>query len=338
MRVSPHRTLGVIGAAVVLGSLLHGGSATAAPQLRAQVEQKGDFVLIGNTLGHECNGGVAPIVGTVGACGNNLGDSAPDVYWRADAPADGQAQANNMVTAAEARSTALLAIPPGATITHAYLYWAARNPASDLQVTLDGPNASTLTVPGAVSATNGNEYYQSVADVTSFVQSGGPGAYRVSNVASSNLINLNENTSFAGWWMTVLYELPTDPPRNLAIFDGLDLVQGNNTINVPISGFLVPMVGFDAKLGVVTFEGDSSITGDSLAFNGVQLSNAVNPANNFFNGTRSFFGAPRHGARRSAAAHRRPRQHVGHGHGRGRHLGRAERRRHVGYDHRVEHG
>ena len=60
------------------------GSARAAT-LRYQVNQKGDFVLLGNTLGQNCQTGVpAPVVGTVNGCGSNTADTAPDVFWRSD--------------------------------------------------------------------------------------------------------------------------------------------------------------------------------------------------------------------------------------------------------------
>src|SRR5690349_20158476 len=72
---------------------LPAGTALAAPKLRKQFDGHGDFRLIGNTLGHECgNVGVAPIVGDV-AC-NGSGDGAPDIHWRADAPAPGSASAS----------------------------------------------------------------------------------------------------------------------------------------------------------------------------------------------------------------------------------------------------
>lgn len=80
---------------------------------RVQVNQHGDFILIGNTLAHDCAPDIPdPVVGTVGACGANTSDSAPDVYWRADSPSVGQASANTTITAAEARTTAMLNIPP----------------------------------------------------------------------------------------------------------------------------------------------------------------------------------------------------------------------------------
>jgi hypothetical protein len=46
--------------------------ASAAPALRKQVDVQGDFVLIGNTLGHDCGNAPAPVVGTVGACGIDI--------------------------------------------------------------------------------------------------------------------------------------------------------------------------------------------------------------------------------------------------------------------------
>ncbi|HSO00096.1 MAG TPA: hypothetical protein VLS89_17505, partial [Candidatus Nanopelagicales bacterium] len=119
----------LVGLALLGGA---GGVAEAAPTLRLQVDQKGDFALIGNTLGHECRAGVpAPVVGTASCAGQsstNINDSAPDVFWRANSPNEdpASAEANNTITLAEARSTAVLTLPPGATVTHAFLYWGAR--------------------------------------------------------------------------------------------------------------------------------------------------------------------------------------------------------------------
>jgi len=64
--------------------------------------------------------------------------------------------------------------------------------------------------------------------------------------------------------MVVLYSTPTDPTRNLAVFDGLDAITTNGSSSVNLSGFLVPNAGFDAKLGVIAYEGDDSLNGDSL--------------------------------------------------------------------------
>ncbi|MCC6559322.1 MAG: DUF11 domain-containing protein [Polyangiaceae bacterium] len=295
------RTLGITGLAGLglLGVL--GGRADAAPTLRYQIDQHGDFVMIGNTLGYDCgNGTPAPIVGAVGACGGSTGDTAPDIYWRADSPAAGQAQANTGVAMADSRSTAVLTLPPGATVTRAYLYWGARVDSlmTDPTAVLERPGAggftANLTADDSYTATNNNNfYYQSVVNVTALVQANGPGAYRLSGVTSSDFVGSGASTNFAGWWMVVLYERPADPLKNLAIFDGLDPVDNGAPQNVTLDGFLVPASGYTAKLGVATYEGDGSIQGDQLQFGPLPvLSDAANPANNFFNGTRSALGAP----------------------------------------------
>jgi uncharacterized repeat protein (TIGR01451 family) len=268
--------------------------AGAAPNLRQQVDQHGDFALIGNTLGHECAGGTpAPMVGTVGACGNRTGDTAPDVFWRADAPAAGEAQANDTITVANARSTAVLRLPAGATVTHAYLYWAATLGAAgtDTSVVVERPGVFTQTVTAVQAYQSTYNSYQSVANVTALVQAQGAGAYRVSGVNAANLVNVDNDVHYAGWWLVTFYQLASEPTRNLALFDGLDAVSDGAPQNVTLSGFLVPNAGYDAKLAVVAFEGDNTINGDQFLFQGSALSNTLNPADNFFNGTHSTFGA-----------------------------------------------
>ncbi|HEX4404121.1 MAG TPA: isopeptide-forming domain-containing fimbrial protein, partial [Polyangia bacterium] len=298
----------LVGAIVTAG--LAAPRAAHASTLRYQVNQNGDFVLIGNTLGLDCGAGVpAPVVGTVGTagagtCGTNTTDTAPDVYWRSNDTNDG-ANADNTITAAQARSTAILSIPAGASITYARLYWSGVSATADTAVVLDrigtgafsatiSPTATPAVTVDTFSATSSSAltYYEATADVTSIVQTNGPGQYRVSGVDGINLINLNNDTVYIGWSMVVVYSLASDPPRNLTVFDGLDLINSQGApVTDTITGFLVPNAGFDAKLGVVTYEGDDQLTGDSLSFNGTKLHDTLNPVNNFFNGTRSYLGA-----------------------------------------------
>jgi hypothetical protein len=268
--------------------------ARAAPSLRVQVNQHGDFALIGNTFGQECAAGTpAPVVGTVGACGVNTSDSSPDVFWRADSPADGQAEANTGITLAQARSTAMLALPAGAQVTHAYLYWSAYlgTAGSDSTATLDRPGAGgfTTALTASQSLAN-NSRYLSVADVTSIVQTNGVGAYRVSDVDMINFVNLTNSNVYGVWWMVVLYRLDSDPLRQLTLYDGLDGVANGTPQNSTLAGFSVPAGPIDAKLGVVAMDGDNTGTGDAFAFNSTTLSDALNPSNNFFNGTHSYLG------------------------------------------------
>ena len=143
-----------------------------APTQRAQISQKGDFALIGNTLGHDCAPGTpAPTNGTVGLCGLNINETSPDVFWRADAPLPGQAQANALITAAQARSAAVLTLPPGGQVTHAFLYWGATlaAPGTDMKITLDREGGFTTTVDATKCYQSISNSYQCLADVTSIV-------------------------------------------------------------------------------------------------------------------------------------------------------------------------
>lgn len=277
--------------------------ASAAPALRVQVTQHGDFVLIGNSLGIDCAAGTpAPVVGTIGvdACtqinANNVSDSSPDLYWRSDAPVNGQATAEQATTAAQARSTANLTLPAGASVTHAFLYWAAAAPTNvaDPQVTFERVGGFSQVVNAVQSfLPNANNAYQSIADVTAIVQQAGSGAYRISGIDVAPFVNVNNNNVFGGWSMVVFYSLASEPLRRLVIFDGLDIVQNGGNQSAILSGFRVPAFGFTGKLGVIAYEGDNSINGDQLFFNGgVGLSDAQNPINNVFNGTRSTLGVP----------------------------------------------
>jgi clumping factor A len=296
----------LISSLITLSAALSAQAVSAAPTLRKQVDQRGDFVMFGNTLGFECasNAGVpAPTLGTVSCPAQQTAavtDTAPDIFWRSDEPAAGQATASTTITVAQARSTAVLNLPGGATVTYARIYWAGmlNTPAtpSDPNVRIERPGTaldSTVAADAAftVDRGNNNDWYQSTADITTLVAANKGGAYRISDVGSVNLNGLNSNEPMVGWVIVVFYSLPSDPPRNLALFDGLDLVQRNGpAASVTINGFLVPNAGFDAKLGVIAYEGEDQYDGDALSFNNAVISNAANPADNFFNSTRSYLG------------------------------------------------
>jgi uncharacterized repeat protein (TIGR01451 family)/MYXO-CTERM domain-containing protein len=288
-------------------------SARAEQKLRVQVDQRGDFTMVGNTLGWDCDAmAQLPVVGTFSGvagpnnCGNATDDSAPDLFWRSDDPSAGRATASPMTGAAMARSAAMLALPQGAVVTHAYLYWGARRSGNGADTTaiIERPGTFTQTVDAVSSYTLGgllvdpDLIYQSVADVTALVRTHGPGAYHVSGVDSVPVADRYEEVLFAGWALVVFYQLDSDPPRNLAVFDGFDSVELFQSSAVTLAGFLVPPAGFDAKFGAIAYEGDDTFDGDSLRF-GVaplndsnRLSDAQNPITNFFNGTRSKLGMP----------------------------------------------
>jgi uncharacterized repeat protein (TIGR01451 family) len=286
------RSAALLGALAVTVAL----PARAALTPRVQITQSGDFVILGNTQGQDCGPGVpAPVVGNASAaCGGNTSDTSPDISWEADFPAAGQATADLSI-GGNKRTTAVLNLPAGAVVTHAYLYWAATRfvPTIDANVSFDRPGVFTATANAvqSFSASAGMATHsQSVADVTALVQANGPGAYRVGDLDSAKLAGVDQDVLFAGWWMVVLYKKAGAPLRRLAIFDGLDIVSPGVPSAVTATGFLIPSAAAAGKLGVIGFDGDDQNTGDSLTVNGIALSNAVNPSNNFFNSTRSNLG------------------------------------------------
>jgi len=274
--------------------------AHGAQTVRFTTDDHGDMVLFGNTLGHDCGPGIpAPLVGTVGACGANFGDSSIDVFWRSDSPMVGGAEASTAITPTMARSQAVFQLPVGATVLYARLYWQGQRVAGSDQVQFERPNvfSRTLardTVRGTQTALNdtGRTMFSSTADVTALLQQYGPGAYRVGVLQQESIQDINDEVTIANWYVVVFYRLNSLPTKNLTLFDGFDAVSNGNPQSVTLSGFLVPSAGFNAKLGVVAHEGDNAVSGDQMLFNGIAQFDAQSPVNNFFNATRSSVGNP----------------------------------------------
>ncbi len=269
---------------------------SAAPSQRYKEDVNGDMMMFGNTMGRDCASGVPnPVVGTVGTCGSSTSDSGIDIYWRSDSPASGQAEADNGITAAQARSKAVFQMPAGAVVEYARLYWSAQGSTSsaDLEVTLTSPDGANTTITADDSWTNtydSSDFYQSTADVTALLKLKGQGAYTLSGMNMEGINGTTNHTSYGAWTIVVVYALASDPPRNITLFDGFDRVTDGVNANGTISGFLVPNAGYQAKLYLVAYEGDQSISGDSFRFNNVALSDDLNTSTNFFNGTRGNLG------------------------------------------------
>ena len=294
-------------ASSVLGLLSAVGVSTlcstvfAAPQKLAEFNEKGSFLLIGNTVGWDCAAGVPqPTVGSIntGSCSTNTEDSSADILWQTDGTS---ATADGATTPLRASSAAFLSIPPGAVVVHARLFWAAQLPlgaSAGRQVGLDRPGGFQSVIvndplfPGLTVSSGGRTYYQGNADITKVVQQQGSGVYRVSGVPTTSLKDVLENVAFVNWHMMVVYRKSDEPTRNIVVYRGMDSVQQGLNANATLDGFLVPNSGFSGQLGIVGYEGDDSLTGDSFLFNGSVLSNQVNPATNFFNSSRSTLGAP----------------------------------------------
>lgn len=188
-------------------------------------------------------------------------------------------------------SAALLALPDGATVLHAHLYWGGYTSAKSREtVSLRHGTLPYETVRDTSPGTFGDSgrAYGGAADVTDYVRSHGGGTYWVANIDTQ----VGSTDVHAGWALVVAYANPADPPRNLAIFDGyLAVESGKASVTAQVDGFLTPRIGpVRTAVGAVAWEGDVNLKGDQLLLNGRQLSNNANPADNAFNSTVSTFG------------------------------------------------
>lgn len=242
---------------------------------RFTANDRGDITLIGNTL-MSCSSGGSCASAQSGTSGGLNNDGHNMQYVDVDG-----------VPGTFCSSSAVLTIPPGATVLWAGLYWggwsasAARN-----QVILTTPAAAGLAVTATQVDASGSAY-QGYRDVTAQVTAAGSGTYMVANVQSTT-----GNDRFAGWSLVVAYRLASDPIRNIVALDGFANVDNGRSVTIPVSGFVTPPAGaVNTRLGVVAYEGDLGFQGDAFSLNGVAMSNAANPANNFFNASVSRFGA-----------------------------------------------
>ena len=298
---------------VLLVALVYAGTVSAqsvrAYNARKRVNDTGNILIIANTLltsstnpALESNyANVAGVQnGTVGSPG-----SYNDTNYMINVDVDPTSLGSGSNTFNN--TSAKLALPTGATVTWAGLYWGARTLAGGAY------NSGGLTVAAGVAAKDAGakdrcwfrtpaggysqkissqtdddstvtntSAYQCFVDVTSDVQSAGSGDYYVANVQAG----LGSNR-FAGWTMVVIYHLSTETAKNLTVFDGYSSVSSGQTLTLPFSGFNTPPSGtVNATVGFVGWEGDRDITGDGCSFTGnlgsAALTDALSPTTNFW--------------------------------------------------------
>ena len=193
-------------------------------------------------------------------------------------------------------SIAPLNIPAGATVLFAGLYWGGVSAAAARNTVLfstNGGTSYTSVTASQLDAIGSN--YQGFANVTALVSPVGAGSFAVGNIRSSTAAG-----SWGGWTLVVAYSSPLAPAtRNLAVFDGFQQATTGTNVDVSVTGLITPATGVvNSTIGVVAYDGDKATNeapaalqfGPSTASLST-VSNAVNPANNFFNSTISLNGA-----------------------------------------------
>ncbi|MEO8108993.1 MAG: T9SS type A sorting domain-containing protein [Ginsengibacter sp.] len=201
-------------------------------------------------------------------------------------------------------SSSDLVLPAGTnTIKLARLYWGGRVKNSDFDLTT-AANKSIKIRKGNVSAysdvvslgidkvtiSTGYTQYQAYADITAFVKNNGVGTYSIGNAPLSTG-GISGGGNHGGWCIVVVYENSTLNYNSLRIYDGFQQVyNGANafTTTVTLTGLNVPsgtLAANDAKMGVLSWEGDANLSKDYLKINTNLFSNATNQADNPWNGT-----------------------------------------------------
>ena len=304
---------------IAAGTLLCASVAEAAPVMRVNVAQRGDFAMIGNTLGYDCQDDsffVDPSKTTVGDCTPRLTNGSPNVFWRADD--DGNARADDSYGLTDARTTAVLELPANVKVTHAFLYWAGQASAPDLTARIDRPGTTfnQLVVASGTSTaqhpgTSGGgpiRFYQSVADITNIVKALGNGAYRVSDVETSDFRTFTGPVTFGAWSIVVFYADDSQRFRNLGLMDELAYVHAGTPkeYHLDLDHFYFPNTTtgpslVHGKLGVIAYGSKPDNANDTLFVSGEEIKpldivipgSAIHPAwNDIFNGSRSYLEQP----------------------------------------------
>lgn len=258
---------------IVFCLLIGWGAGGAHAQTRAfgiayQANEPGDILIVGNTV-MTCPTAAAGC--TAAQAASSLTIPAPG----ASANNNAYTMVNVDVDATEpglTSSTAGLAIPPGASVLWAGLYWGASSAlATRNQVKLRTPAGAYQTLTADWIVNNGSNYH-AAKTVTALVTAGGSGNYTLADVKTT------ATGGYGGWSLVVVYRLNTEPFRNLTVFEGYNAVNSDPGPTIALSGFITPPVGVvGARIGMVAYEGDLGTTGDRLRINTTDFGNTLNP-------------------------------------------------------------
>jgi uncharacterized repeat protein (TIGR01451 family) len=262
---------------------------------------KGSCTLFGNTLMQIIDNGTVNTLkmNDNSANGNSMyGNNHQNMQY---ADIDGNT-GNGSVT--RNSSSAELSLPSGTnTIKLARLYWGGFVVNSEFDLTAEanrkikirkGTTDAYLNVTALGLDKNlvNNIYsqYQAYADITNYVKDHGDGTYEVGN-APLSAGNFSISGANGGWCIAVIYQNDDLNYNSVRLYDGFKQIfsSDNSPFNtVDLSGLDVPSGALqpgDAKMGVVSWEGDANLKTDFLKINGNLFSNATNESDNPWNGT-----------------------------------------------------
>ncbi|KQX58925.1 MULTISPECIES: DUF3344 domain-containing protein [unclassified Streptomyces] len=202
-------------------------------------------------------------------------------------------------------SRAELAVPAGARVSWARLYWGGnlrvgeqKPPKDNGRVLIAEPGGRykallTDTLIGHRTA-DGADAFQASADVTDLVRSSRPGQWTVAQVN----VAMGRSTvgGWGGWTLVAAYEKASEPLRRIGVWDGFETVgPGTGELRVPLDGNRYDKAAA-GRLGVIAYDGDRGTPGDYLAVRtsrtkSTRLADSANSADDVMNSSITEFGA-----------------------------------------------
>ncbi|MFF8383822.1 DUF3344 domain-containing protein [Streptomyces kanasensis] len=204
-------------------------------------------------------------------------------------------------------SRAELALPKDAQVTYARLYWGGNLRVGEQKPPEDNGRVLVAEPGGAYKAVladsvighrtaDGADAFHATADLTELVRDSGPGMYTVAQINVA--MGRSGVGAWGGWTLVVAYAKKGAPLRHLALWDGFEtLTRNRRSVDVELGRMRIP-VGGSGRLGIVAYDGDRGMAGDSLAFTPragrpVALHDSANARDDVLNSTVTDSGAER---------------------------------------------
>jgi len=280
MRAASRRLVAVVSAAVLVLVALVGAPPEQA--MAANTETFREQLKTNAVAGQSADGGGINVNGDIVTIGNNLMSCVPNQNTAYNTKCrqqwDGSNGYNNDFdmryldvdsdAATFNSSMASLALPDGANVLWAGLYWGSRGGSA---TATHATHSMSFKTPGSTAYTKvtadrymgpnttSSNAYQGMVDVTGMLRARQSSAGTANgDYWGANVTGTQGYDQYAGWSLVVAYEAPGLPLRNLTLFDGFNVVDQGKPISVTVSGFLAPKTGpVDASLTMVAYEGDA---------------------------------------------------------------------------------
>ena len=141
-------------------------------------------------------------------------------------------------------TTANLAMPAGATVVSATIYWSTSGD-NDRWIKLNGEWVESEQTWDQEIGGNNLRFYGQKADVTSIVSAAGSGEYEVDRLDFDTYPYCQSGAAYGGWAMLVVYEDASLPLTEIDVFEGFIGVfnaygSGNGEIETTLTGLHFP--------------------------------------------------------------------------------------------------